>query len=101
MLHLDLDGICQAEYESKGRLGTVDFVIDINIDGVQLFKNSTRGQAYPILARIHSVGGVIIPIVKAPPFVIGVYEGAGGLLHVVVLQLLFSLPALKSYFIFH
>lgn len=52
---------------------------DINIDGFQLFKNSTQGQAYPILGRIVQIGKVKIPISRSPPFIVGVYHGSGSL----------------------
>lgn len=53
------------------------FLIDVNIDGVQLFKNSVKSQAYPILGRVHSIDGVTIPIHRSPPFLIGMFHGAG------------------------
>lgn len=51
------------------------FVIDINIDGVQLFKNSMVPQAIPILARIYSIADYVIPLTLAKPFIFGVYHG--------------------------
>lgn len=77
MRYLDKDGICHAQYERSGPTEIVNFAIDINIDGVQLFKNSTMAQGYPILGRVHSVNATKIPIKKARPFVVGVYQGPG------------------------
>lgn len=42
-----------------------------------MFKNSKAGQMYPIYGRVHAVGGHVIPIRRAQPFVIGIYYGVG------------------------
>lgn len=52
-------------------------VIDINIDGVQLYKNGKAPQVIPILGRVYSIGGYVVPIKEADPFVIGLYHGHG------------------------
>lgn len=60
-----------------GNITPVHFDVDVNIDGVKIFENSTMGSADPILARIHSINGIRVPIMRAKPFVIGVYHGPG------------------------
>lgn len=55
----------------------VHFDLDVNIDGVKLFENSMMASADPILARVHAINGVRIPIMRAKPFVVGVYHGPG------------------------
>jgi hypothetical protein len=67
-----------ARTEERRQQKEVVFVIDVNIDGVQLFKNFNCAQAYPILGRVYSVGSKKIPIKKSPPFLIGMYHGPGG-----------------------
>lgn len=53
------------------------FKIDVNIDQIQLFENTTAGSAIPILGRIHSIGKFKIPIRRSLPFLIGMYHGPG------------------------
>lgn len=54
-----------------------NLVFDINIDGVQIFKNSTQAQAYPILGRIAAIGALKLSVARSPPFIIGIYHGPG------------------------
>jgi hypothetical protein len=69
------------EYTDDGCLlskeGVPLFLIDVNIDGVQVFKNSVKSQAVPILGRVHSIDGIQIPNGRSPPFIIGMYHGSG------------------------
>jgi hypothetical protein len=53
------------------------FVIDVNIDGVQIFKNSPVGEVIPILATIYSIAGYVIPLDQSKPYIIGVAHGNG------------------------
>lgn len=50
---------------------------DLNVDGVQIFKNSSQAQAIPILGRIVKIGNIKIPPSRSPPFIIGVFHGTG------------------------
>jgi len=52
-------------------------VIDVNIDGVQIFKCSNMPQVIPILCRVYSIGKYIVPLQEAQPFLCGVYHGNG------------------------
>jgi hypothetical protein len=52
-------------------------LIDINIDGAQLFKNSSAPQAVPILGCIYSIGGYVVPLDQSKPFILGVSHGQG------------------------
>jgi hypothetical protein len=52
-------------------------LIDINIDGVQIFKNSAANQAVPILGCVYSIGGYVVPLDQSRPFVVGVSHGQG------------------------
>lgn len=61
----------------KNNKGTPHFKIDVNIDQVQLFENTTSGSAIPILARIHSIGKHKVPVKMARPLLVGMYHGPG------------------------
>ena len=56
-----------------------EFLIDINIDGVQLFKNSEQAELIPILAIIHSVrkAGKETIFKSSTPILLGYYHGQG------------------------
>lgn len=51
--------------------------IDVNIDPVQIFENTTSGSAIPIQARVHSIGKFKIPVRQSLPLLIGFYHGPG------------------------
>jgi hypothetical protein len=51
------------------------FVIDVNIDGVQIWKNSPMAQVIPILGCIYSIGNYVIPLDQCKPFLIGISHG--------------------------
>jgi hypothetical protein len=56
-----------------------EFLIDINIDGVQLFKNSEQAELIPITAIIHSIRkwGKETILKSSTPILLGYYHGQG------------------------
>jgi len=63
------------EAETEDEKNKPLFEIDVNIDGVQPFKNSKLPKVTPILGRIVSINGIWIPMRDSKPFVIAIAHG--------------------------
>lgn len=53
------------------------FLLDLFIDGVQIFKNSSKASCTPILGRVIAIDGVYLPSRRSRPFLISIYHGKG------------------------